>query len=172
MRVRGTTYQGRVLDSSFASYGGRCRETFQAIRQRRVALSVRHPFDGEPDSFGGSYQDCQLLGTGESGIQQISTEQDIVLHEEREDHHRVFTALRFVYGDGPCQSEFGEICIIVGYCSLGIVNLIFSLDEFSPLQSISLGQSGIYERESREETPFSGIFPIIISTILIKLTIP
>jgi hypothetical protein len=54
----------------------------------------------------------------------------------------------------------------------GIVNLIFSLDEFSPLQSISLGQSGIYERESREETPFSGIFPIIISTILIKLTIP
>ncbi len=54
----------------------------------------------------------------------------------------------------------------------GIVNLIFSLDEFSPLQSISPGQSGIYERESREETPFSGIFPIIISTILTKLTIP
>src|SRR6266566_3403268 len=54
----------------------------------------------------------------------------------------------------------------------GIVNLIFSLDEFSPLQPISRGQSGMYEREKREEVPLSRIFSVIISTILIKLTIP
>src|SRR5713226_8446947 len=58
------------------------RECFQTICQRRVALPVGHPFDGKPDSFCGSYQDRKLLGTGESSIQQISTEQDIVLHEE------------------------------------------------------------------------------------------
>jgi len=41
----------------------------------------------------------------------------------------------------------------------GIVNFIFSLDEFSPLQSISRGQSGMYEREKREEAPLSRLFP-------------
>ena len=54
----------------------------------------------------------------------------------------------------------------------GIVNLIFSLDEFSPLQPISRGQSGMYEREKREEAPLSRLFSVITSTILIKLTIP
>ncbi len=54
----------------------------------------------------------------------------------------------------------------------GIVNLIFSLDEFSPLQPISRGQSGMYERENREEAPLLRLFSVIISTILIKLTIP
>jgi len=54
----------------------------------------------------------------------------------------------------------------------GIVNLIFSLDEFSPLQPISRGQSGMYEREKREEAPLLSFFSVIISTILIKLTIP
>jgi hypothetical protein len=36
----------------------------------------------------------------------------------------------------------------------GIVNIIFSFDEFSPLQPILMDRSGIYVRESREETPF------------------
>jgi hypothetical protein len=54
----------------------------------------------------------------------------------------------------------------------GIVNFIFSLDEFSPLQPISRGQSGMYEREKRKEAPLSRLFSVIISTILIKLTIP
>ncbi len=53
----------------------------------------------------------------------------------------------------------------------GIVSLIFSLDEFSPLQSISRGQSGMFEREKREEAPLSRGVTVIISTILIKLTI-
>jgi hypothetical protein len=57
------------------------RECFQTICQRRVALPVGYPFDGKPNGFGGSYQDRKLLGTGESSIQQISTEQDIVLHD-------------------------------------------------------------------------------------------
>ena len=57
------------------------RWCFQTICQRRVALPVGHPFDGKPNSFGGSYHDRKLLGTGESSIQQISTEQDIVLHD-------------------------------------------------------------------------------------------
>ena len=56
--------------------------------------------------------------------------------------------------------------------SQGIVNLIFSLDEFSPLQPISWGQSGMYEREKREEAPLSRLFSVISSIILIKLTIP
>ena len=54
----------------------------------------------------------------------------------------------------------------------GIVNLIFSLDEFSPRPPISRDQSGMYEREKREEALLSRLFSIIISTILIKLTIP
>jgi len=49
----------------------------------------------------------------------------------------------------------GDGCISAG----GIVNLIFSLDEFSPLQPISRGQIGMYEREKREEAPLSGFFP-------------
>jgi hypothetical protein len=36
----------------------------------------------------------------------------------------------------------------------GIVNIIFSFDEFSPLQPILMDRSGIYVRESREETHF------------------
>ncbi len=47
----------------------------------------------------------------------------------------------------------------------GIVNLIFSLAEFSPLQPISRGLSGMYEREKREEPPLSRLFSVIISTI-------
>ncbi len=68
------------------------------------------------------------------------------------------------------------VLTLVGVVSImlfiGIVNLIFSLDEFSPLQPISRGQSGMYEREKREEAPLSRLFSVIISTILIKLTIP
>ncbi len=45
-------------------------------------------------------------------------------------------------------------------------------NEFSPLQPISRGQSGMYERENREEAPLLRLFSVIISTILIKLTIP
>jgi hypothetical protein len=56
------------------------RERFQTICQRRVALSVRHPFDGQPDSFGGSYQDCQLLGACQARVHLIAAEQQIVLH--------------------------------------------------------------------------------------------
>jgi hypothetical protein len=41
----------------------------------------------------------------------------------------------------------------------GIVNLIFSLDEFSPLQPISRGQSGIYEREKGRRPHFQDFFP-------------
>ena len=55
---------------------------------------------------------------------------------------------------------------------MGNVNLIFSLDEFSPPQPISRGQSGIYEREKREEALLSRLFSVIISSFLIKLTIP
>ena len=59
------------------------RERFQTICQRRVALPVRHPFDGKPDSFGGSYQDCQLLGARQARVQQIAAEQQVVLHAYR-----------------------------------------------------------------------------------------
>jgi len=41
----------------------------------------------------------------------------------------------------------------------GIVNLIFSLDEFSPLQPISRDQSDMYEREKREEAPLLSFIP-------------
>ena len=48
----------------------------------------------------------------------LPTEQYIVLHEERKDHHRVLTALRFVDRHRPGQSQFGEIGVIVGHRSL------------------------------------------------------
>src|SRR5260221_1351366 len=59
------------------------RECFQTICQRRVALPVGYPFDGEPDSFGGSYQDCQLLGARQARVQHIAAEQQVVLHDYR-----------------------------------------------------------------------------------------
>jgi len=40
----------------------------------------------------------------------------------------------------------------------GIVNLIFSLDEFSPQRPLTLRKSRTYKRENREEAPLSRIF--------------
>ncbi len=62
------------------------RECFQAICQRRVALPVRHSFDGEPDGPRWPHQDCELLGARQARVEQIPAEQQVVLHEEREDH--------------------------------------------------------------------------------------
>ena len=52
-------------------------------------------------------------------VEQVSTEQQVMLHENGEDYHGILTSLRFVDGDRPGQGQFGQISIVLGDLSLG-----------------------------------------------------
>jgi hypothetical protein len=65
---------------------------FQPLCQGSVALPIHDALDGEPNGLGWSHQDGQVLGTSQSRVEQVPTEQHIVLHEQGENHDRVFTA--------------------------------------------------------------------------------
>src|SRR6266704_47665 len=118
---------GSVLDDFLALYSGRCRRVLQAICRRGVALPIHHPFDGEPNGFGWAHQDRKLLGSSESGVQQISTQEQIVLYEQGKYNGWVLTPLTFVDSDSPRKCEFREVCIIVGHRPLRKLddNLLF-----------------------------------------------
>jgi hypothetical protein len=55
--------------------------TLQALCQGGVALSIHDAFDGQSNRFGWSDEDRQLLGSRESRVHEIATEQHIVLHD-------------------------------------------------------------------------------------------
>lgn len=78
----------------------------QTICEGGITLPVEHASGGKADGLGWPNQDRKLLGSGQSGVQKIPTQQQVMLHEERQKHHRVLTALTFVDGHGPCKREF------------------------------------------------------------------
>ena len=105
----------------------------QAIGQPRIALPVHHPFDGDANGFGWPHQDGQLLGTGESSVDQVAAEQQLVLQEQGKNHDRVLAALALVHRRRPRQSDFSEVGVIVVHRALGKLYhdlLLFHIDRY------------------------------------------
>ena len=59
-------------------------------------------------------EDDHPLPTGDSGIEEIPLEQEILLHGQRDDNDREFRALTLVNGDGVGKFEFVEFCELIG----------------------------------------------------------
>src|SRR5260370_42398013 len=84
---------------------GRQSKAFQTLSQSCVALPIHHAFGRKANGLRRSHQDRELFCSGQSCVQQVPTEQEVVLHEDREDYNWILTALRFVHGHGPGKSE-------------------------------------------------------------------
>ena len=52
----------------------------ETISQRRVALPIQHTFHRKPNGLGRPDENRQLLGPGETGVQKIAREQQVMLH--------------------------------------------------------------------------------------------
>jgi hypothetical protein len=81
----------------------------QPIPQIRIALSrlvIPDPYD---QGFFGTHHDHQFLSPGNRRINQIALQEDIMLEQNRDNHRRVFGALRFVDGNGVGQDNLIQI---------------------------------------------------------------
>src|SRR5260370_35851042 len=96
--------------------GGQSK-AFQTLSQSCVALPIHHAFGRKANGLRRSHQARELFCSGQSCVQQVPTEQEVVLHEDREDYNRILTALRFVQGHGPGKSELCELRVFVGHLS-------------------------------------------------------
>ena len=76
-------------------------------------------------------KDDHPLATGDSGIEEIPLEQEVLLHGQRDDNDREFRALAFVNGDSVGKFELVEFAELVGDLPLAEPNahlLLFLVD--------------------------------------------
>ena len=67
-----------------------CRESFL---QPGIPLLHNHVVDGISQSLGGSDNDADFLGPGDTRIDEIPLKHHVMGHQQGDDHHGIFRAL-------------------------------------------------------------------------------
>ena len=80
-----------------------CGESFL---QPRIPLLHNHVVDGIGQCLGGADDDADFLGPGDTSINEVSLKHHEMGHQQGDDHHGIFRALRLVDGCGVGQGQF------------------------------------------------------------------
>src|SRR5258708_29984522 len=107
-------------------------KAFQTLGQSGVALPIQHAFGRKANGLRRSHQDRELFCSGQSCVQQVPTEQEVVLHENGENHDRKFAALALVDGYCPGQGQFREVGVVIPHLPLGELDDDFLLLQVDP----------------------------------------
>src|SRR5260221_1122574 len=110
---------------------GLCK-AFQALSQSCVALPIHHAFGRKANGLRRSHQDRELFCSGQSCVQQVPTKQEVVLHENGENHDRKFASLAFVDSYCPGQGQFREVGVVMPPLPLGELDDDFLLLQVDP----------------------------------------
>ena len=85
----------------------------QPLLQAGVSLLHGLVVDGVGQRLGGAHEDAEAFGSRDAGIDEIALQHHEVGHQQGDDDHGIFRALRLVDGGGVGQRQFIEFGVLV-----------------------------------------------------------
>src|SRR5207248_4620197 len=85
----------------------------EAVGQGGVAAPGAGGADRDGEGLAAADKHDEAFGAGDRGVEQVALQQRVRAHGQRDDHGRVFAALRAVHGDRVRVLEFVELVEVV-----------------------------------------------------------